>query len=133
VDILAVNAGSSSLKLRLVSAGGDVTAEADLPAGEDSGLERFLAQASTAAATAHRFVHGGRLEEAVALDAAALREIEAAAELAPLHTPAALACARRLMALRPGIPHVACFDTVFHRTLPEAAATYAIPAEWRRR
>jgi hypothetical protein len=65
VDILAVNAGSSSLKLRLVSTDGDVTAEADLPAGEDSGLERFLAEAPTAAATAHRFVHGGRLEEAV--------------------------------------------------------------------
>ena len=30
-------------------------------------------------------------------------------------------------------PHVACFDTAFHATLPAAAATYALPAEWRER
>jgi acetate kinase len=28
---------------------------------------------------------------------------------------------------------VACFDTAFHATLPAAAATYALPAEWRER
>jgi acetate kinase len=133
VDILAVNAGSSSLKLRLVSPDGGVSANADLPAGQGGALERFLAEAPSAGAAAHRFVHGGRLEEAVALDPAVLGQIEAAAELAPLHTPPALACARELMRLRPDLPQVACFDTAFHRTLPEPAATYAIPADWRRR
>jgi acetate kinase len=29
------------------------------------------------------------------------------------------------------VPHVAVFDTAFHRTLPEAASTYAVPARWR--
>ncbi len=33
----------------------------------------------------------------------------------------------------PGVPAVACFDTAFHATLPDAAATYALPAEWTRR
>jgi acetate kinase len=33
----------------------------------------------------------------------------------------------------PGLPAVACFDTAFHATLPEAASTYALPAEWRDR
>jgi acetate kinase len=33
----------------------------------------------------------------------------------------------------PDTPAVACFDTAFHATLPDAAATYAIPREWRRR
>ena len=33
----------------------------------------------------------------------------------------------------PDVPHVACFDTAFHATMPEAAATYAIPAAWRER
>jgi acetate kinase len=28
---------------------------------------------------------------------------------------------------------VACFDTAFHATIPEAAATFALPAEWRAR
>ena len=45
----------------------------------------------------------------------------------------------RLAALRavsdalPGLPAVACFDTAFHATLPEAASTYALPVEWRER
>ena len=29
-------------------------------------------------------------------------------------------------------PHVACFDTAFHRTIPAAASTHALPAQWRR-
>jgi acetate kinase len=133
VDILAVNAGSSSLKLRLVSADGRIAARADVAAGETDALERFLAETSGVGAAAHRFVHGGRIDEAVLIDSRVLREIEAAAELAPLHTAPALACARELARLRPDLPQVACFDTAFHRTLPEAAATYAIPAAWRRR
>jgi acetate kinase len=31
------------------------------------------------------------------------------------------------------VPQVACFDTAFHATLPEAAFTYAVPGEWRER
>jgi acetate kinase len=34
---------------------------------------------------------------------------------------------------RPGLPGVACFDTAFHATIPAAAATYALPREWRQR
>lgn len=133
MDILAVNAGSSSLKLRLVSAKDEIAASADFPAGEAGALEHFLGRETGAGAAVHRFVHGGRLDAAVLLDEGVLREIEAAAELAPLHTPPALACARELKRLRPELPQVACFDTAFHRTLPEPAATYAIPADWRRR
>ena len=31
------------------------------------------------------------------------------------------------------MPNVACFDTAFHATMPAAAATYALPAQWRQR
>ena len=31
------------------------------------------------------------------------------------------------------MPAVACFDTAFHATMPPAATTYALPAEWRER
>ena len=133
MDILAVNAGSSSLKLRLVRADGSVSSEADLAPDEGIALERFLARSPPPDAAAHRFVHGGRLDQAVLLTDDVLVEIEAAGELAPLHTPPALACARELTRLRPALPQVACFDTAFHRTLPERAATYAIPADWRKR
>jgi acetate kinase len=40
---------------------------------------------------------------------------------------------RALRRLRPALPAVACFDTSFHRTLPAAASTYAIPSEWSER
>jgi acetate kinase len=33
----------------------------------------------------------------------------------------------------PDVPHVACFDTAFHATIPPAAATYALPRAWRER
>jgi acetate kinase len=42
----------------------------------------------------------------------------------------ALAAARRGL---PGVPHVAVFDTAFHRTLPTRASTYALPRAWRER
>ena len=38
---------------------------------------------------------------------------------------------RRVRDLLPDATHVACFDTAFHRTIPTAAATYAVPARWR--
>jgi acetate kinase len=84
LDILAVNAGSSSLKLRLVRPDGSVSSEADLAPDQGSALERFLARSSPPEAAAHRFVHGGRLDQAVLLTDDVLREIEAAGELAPL-------------------------------------------------
>jgi acetate kinase len=33
----------------------------------------------------------------------------------------------------PDVPAVACFDTAFHASIPAAASTYALPAEWRQR
>jgi acetate kinase len=54
-------------------------------------------------------------------------------DLAPLHQPKSLhglEAARRLL---PDVPHVACFDTAFHATLPPEAYTYALPREWRER
>ena len=133
MDVLAVNAGSSSLKLRLVSATQEVRAEADVAPDDGAALERFLDELPAVDAAAHRFVHGGRLEQAAVIDESVLREIEAAEEIAPLHTPLAVACARELLRLRPALPQVACLDTAFHRTLPDRAATYAVPAEWRER
>ncbi len=54
-------------------------------------------------------------------------------DLAPLHQPKSLAALDAVSAALPELPAVACFDTAFHATLPAAAATYALPAEWRER
>ena len=79
-------------------------------------------------------MHGGeRFRSAVRIDAdveTALRELT---DLAPLHQPKSLAALDAVTAALPELPAVACFDTAFHATLPAAAATYALPAQWRER
>jgi acetate kinase len=59
-----------------------------------------------------------------------LREL---AELAPLHQAKSLQALEMVRRAVPGAPAVACFDTAFHADLPPAAATYALPLEWRER
>jgi acetate kinase len=65
------------------------------------------------------------------IDEAVELELEAAVELAPLHNAPALAAIKRARQLLPDLPHVAVFDSAFHATIPDEAATYALPAEVR--
>lgn len=86
------------------------------------------------AAVAHRVVHGGPdLSDPAVVDERVLRAIEDAAVLAPLHNPPALAGIAAVRDRWPDVPQVAVFDTAFHRTLPPAASTYALPRELARR
>jgi acetate kinase len=123
VRVLVVNAGSSSLKVDLVEEGRTVGSYGGLPD-----------RAPDVDAVGHRIVHGGPdLVEPVVIDDGVERRLRDLVELAPLHQPKSLAgldAARRLL---PGVPHVACFDTAFHATLPDAAATFALPRAWRER
>jgi acetate kinase len=111
-----VNAGSTSLKLHLVRA------------DESRPVDGFVA----ADAVGHRVVHGGRRFVGPALvDDQVEQAIEELSVLAPLHNRRALEEIRRAREALPDVPHVAVFDTSFHRTLPPAASTYAIPERWR--
>jgi acetate kinase len=77
-------------------------------------------------------VHGGRLfTEAVRIDPDVLDRIRNVAVLAPLHGANALDGIDAAREALPDVPHVAVFDTAFHRTIPEEASTYAIPRLWR--
>ncbi len=83
---------------------------------------------------AHRIVHGGsQFRSAVRIDAQVTDRLRALTELAPLHQPKSLAGLDAVTEALPGVEAVACFDTAFHATLPDAAATYAVPREWRER
>ena len=116
MDVLVVNAGSTSLKLHLVRD------------GEAETVDDFVA----ADAVGHRVVHGGaRFEAPVLVDAEVECEIERLAVLAPLQNRRTLDGLAQARTALPGVPQVAVFDTAFHRTIPEAAATYAVPARWR--
>ena len=85
-------------------------------------------------AVGHRVVHGGtEFVDPVVVDADVLRRLEALSDLAPLHQPKSLRGLEIVGRLLPDVPAVACFDTAFHARLPPAAATYALPAQWRMR
>jgi acetate kinase len=136
--ILVVNAGSSSLKLRLLGDEDESVAEHDVAApggdAEPRELDRAIATMDQVDAVGHRVVHGGdRFRDAVVIDDEVERELRALSDLAPLHQPKSLAALDAVKQALPGIPAVACFDTAFHATLTPVAYTYALPAEWRRR
>jgi acetate kinase len=134
VRILVVNAGSSSLKLRVVDDDDRVTDSVDLePPGRAlaDDLRRFLAAAAPIDAAGHRVVHGGpHFVHPTIVDASVRAALDQVSELAPLHNPPALAAMDALSRLAPGVPAVACFDTAFHSSLTPDAASYALPAEW---
>jgi acetate kinase len=137
--ILAVNAGSSSLKLSLIAADDRILAERELdapgaqvdPQQLDAALSDGLDQAD---AVVHRIVHGGqRFTGPVLIDPEVTRELEQLTDLAPLHQPKSLAALRAVSEQLRDVPAIACFDTAFHQTLSPAAATYPLPARWRER
>jgi acetate kinase len=131
VRVLVVNAGSSSLKLRLLGGDDELLAERDLDAGEPIG---DLGELAAADAVGHRVVHGGaRFRGPVRIDDDVVEALRALTELAPLHQPKSLDALEAVGGALPGVPAVACFDTAFHATLPAAAATYPLPRAWRER
>jgi acetate kinase len=138
VRVLVVNAGSSSVKLRVLADDDELAGAVDLAADEgrvDEGeLERRFGELGPADAIGHRVVHGGtRFTQPVVIDDESLAGLDALTELAPLHQPTALELIRLVRRLRPETPAVACLDTAFHATLPPAAFTYPVPADWRSR
>jgi acetate kinase len=133
--VLVVNAGSSSLKLRVLGPADEITAALDIghwDGSPDHGdLRRFLASQRHVSAVGHRVVHGGsRFTRATVIDDAVIAGLEDLTDLAPLHQPRAVTAITATRALLPDVPAVACFDTAFHAGLPSAAAAYALPAAW---
>ncbi|WBB66638.1 acetate kinase [Micromonospora sp. WMMD812] len=135
--VLVLNCGSSSVKYRLYD--GDEVRDTGTverigepgggPADHETAVRQILAglDLSGLGAVGHRVVHGGkRFGEPVLIDDEVLAAIRDLVPLAPLHNPPNLAGIDVAREALPGVPQVAVFDTAFHRTLPEAVATYAI-------
>ncbi len=79
-------------------------------------------------AVGHRVVHGGSsYGEPHLIEDTLLAGIEALVPFAPDHLPHELAAIRELRRVFPDLPQVACFDTAFHRTMPDVAQRYALP------
>jgi acetate kinase len=141
--ILVLNCGSSSIKYRLFD--GDTAIERGLverigeegggPPDHEGALRTVMDRLDLSGliGVGHRVVHGGvQFAEPTLIDDRVVATVAELVPLAPLHNPANLAgieVARRLL---PGVPQVAVFDTAFHRTMPDATATYAIDARTAR-
>lgn len=132
--ILAINAGSSSLKL----AAFDATSLARLGAVHEHGaadLERGIATLVAQIgdgdvawhAIGHRVTNGGDALGPERIDDARVAALARLAPFAPQHQPINLACIAAARRLAPHVPQVACYDTAFHRTIPDVARHYAIP------
>lgn len=140
-SVLVLNAGSSSLKYRVVGAGGQPVLDGLVERVDETGWDAAFGSLRAALddggvrrsdllAVGHRVVHGGaRFTRATLVDDDVLAAVEELVPLAPLHNPPALAGIRATRDAFPDVPQVAVFDTAFFSDLPAAAATYAVDRE----
>lgn len=136
---LAVNAGSSSLKLATFDPDGTPGASlhlgdisvAALDGADLSDAIGRLQRSGPPGAIGHRVVHGLDRTAPARLDAATRAVIVRAAAFAPLHNPPALRVIGLCDGLFPDAAQVACFDTAFHADNPTVATTFPIPETFR--
>lgn len=154
--ILAVNLGSSSLKLDLwdtgqtepiarlaargvgetrgtVAVGGKTVTETEM-ADHGAALDTLfphLPDRDRIERVGHRVVHGGSHRHTAWLTDALRRELSELVPLSPVHLPPAIKVIGACMERLPRLPQAAVFDTAFHAGLPERARHYAIPSRWR--
>jgi acetate kinase len=138
VDLLVVNAGSSSVKISVLGAGPEPLFAREVEAPDPETVRAALGDALRTGppvdAAGHRVVHGGsEFLRAVRVDAGVEDRLDALSDLAPLHNAPSTAAIRTLQSLAPGLTQVACFDTSFHADMPPEATTYAVPASWSER
>ena len=75
----------------------------------------------------HRLVHGGdRFRQPHLITPDLMKVIEELMPLAPDHLPHEINAINVFKVSYPHVKQVACFDTAFHRTMPEVAQRYAL-------
>jgi acetate kinase len=144
MNILALNAGSATLKYKLFNVSTLKTTETSWALLVEGAQDFNAGDGMVAAANAvieqcgnlgidaigHRFVHGGsRFIKPTLLSPEILDALRTLEPLDPLHNPTEIALVDAGLRLLPKVPAVAVFDTAFHHTLPEVAWRYAIPHE----
>jgi len=88
----------------------------------------------------HRVVHGGPVfDKPIVVNQDVLKQLQNYVSLAPLHQPNNLAPIQLMLERRPGVPQVACFDTVItlfsqlerKATVPHQYVSRKIPTKFR--
>lgn len=126
--ILTVNGGSTSLKLERYDLTEPLPPLADPPAPTARYDDLNAALRDSFDVVANRFVRLPDDAPAVLrLNDATIAAIGTVSGDAPLHDAAALQAVRDVREKAPGVAQFAVSDSAFHRSLPPAAYTYAIP------
>src|SRR6185503_18340840 len=135
MTVLALNCGSSSVKYAVFAGDepvlrAELTGVTDHPAAVHAVFDELDRRGvDRPVAVGHRIVHGGPDHfEPVIVDDAILAELERVVPLSPLHLPIELAAIAAVRERFGALPQAACFDTGFHRALPEVARRFALPA-----
>jgi acetate kinase len=82
----------------------------------------------TIRAIGHRLVHGGPdHQDPERITPSLLHALKKLEEIDRTHTPQALAIIEAVTRRFPGVPQFACFDTAFHRSMPDVAQRYPLP------
>jgi acetate kinase len=85
----------------------------------------------TPVAVGHRVVHGGpNLRSHQLITPKVLDELRAAMHFAPVHIPQALSLITSAQSIFPSAKQFACFDDVFHQTMPEVASHLPLPQRY---
>ncbi len=81
-------------------------------------------------AIGHRLVHGGSMYiRPHLINADLLATLDVLVPFAPDHLPHEIDAIKAFERFYRGIPQIACFDTSFHRTMPDVAQGYALPED----
>jgi acetate kinase len=138
-DVLGIGAGKTA-KLRFKDAEGrdlsggvtEISAPSSIEAMQEVARLVTAPEMPRVQGVGYRVVHPGpKINEHVRITPEVMEELRAACQFAPLHDPVAVKIIEATMRQFPDIPHFACFDTVFHQTMPEVASTYALPDSFR--
>ena len=135
MNILVPNLGSTSLKYQIL----EMPSERVLARGRFERVSDYREAISQIQvgevpinAVAFKAVHAGpKYCGTFAIDAGVVAAMEEFLPAAPAHNAIYLAAVRAFREAMPGVRLIAAFETEFHSTMPEQAARYGVPAEWR--
>jgi acetate kinase len=138
--VLAINSGSSSVKFGIYLM--KKTEEVLLFSGsmddvpEEACLTDWLVKQpgfEQVSAIAHRVVHGMSHTQPQLITVNLIKELKSFINYDPEHLPAEIKLIELFKNKFPDVPQLACFDTMFHQTMPEVAQMLAIPRKYQQK
>lgn len=134
MNILVPNLGSTSLKYQILEMPSEkVLAKGRFERVSDYGeaIAGIAMSHVKVDAVAFKAVHAGpKYQGTFVVDDAVMAAQEEFLGAAPAHNAIYLAGMRAFGQALPGVPLVAAFETEYHRTMPEYAVRYGVPADW---